>query len=241
MGFSTPGSGQPHDISDDLFSNKIDVGQPMPSAESQSSEFTKMFGKVGAAAPLVQPASGVAAPPDKPLLNESPAQHDPFNVTQPLPVMKSETPVTAGQPSPGDSPSEFTMIMRGGYGQNKPAETTAAQTGSGGAGQAAGKPAAPAMPAFGGIKAPAMTPPAMATLGTAHASGGGLNASAGAAGASVGASQIPGANLRIPPPAFQMPAAPKSSSTKKLIIFLVCLGVLALVMILVVLFLLKTQ
>jgi len=173
MGFAKPSSNQLNDLSDNLFNSKIndkiEAGRPMTASQPEQGEFTKIFGAAGSEAPKIAPPAVVAAQREQPLLDEAQS-------TRQLPVMRPQAPGTL--PASG-SPSEFTMIMQGGYGQQKPA---------------AGAP----------------TPVAQAQLPT-------------------------------PPADLTILREDKAAANKKLMLFFAVLGVLALVLVVAVMFLMKSK
>ena len=128
LGFAKQPSGQPNDLSDELFNDKINIPTPTPSSQPQQSEFTRMFGSAGASSPPVQKQSVVAPPREKSLLEEPDAKN-----TQPLAVPNLSSAPPEAKEQPGNSPSEFTRIMQGGYGPAKSAGGPPATTAAGGA------------------------------------------------------------------------------------------------------------
>lgn len=239
LGFAKQPSGQPQDLSDDLFNDRIDIGTSTPSPQSQPSEFTRMFGSAGAASPPVAPQSVVAQPREKPLLDE-----DPSRKTQPLSALPPQRSAAETKEQPANEPSEFTRIMQGGYGAARPPA-------------GAGAPPAPAAPhAAGGPSLPPLnvnvTPAnlmgALPHLGSAGGSAGAASAHASSTGASAGSAigsasvrgpqlpsmQIPSGNLAIPAPSAK-------AANKKMVVFFIVIGVLAVLLILLMLFLVKTS
>jgi hypothetical protein len=110
---------QPNAEGETLFSDKIDVGKPLPSSKPAVGEFTQMFGSVGAAAPPVQPAAVVAQPRQPSPVNDGPKDSR-LLTTQPV----SAVPVKP-QESEATAPSEFTRIMQGGFAKPNVAEPAA--------------------------------------------------------------------------------------------------------------------
>ena len=228
MGFAAPPSNQASDFTDNLFNDKINLGAPQPPAQQKQSEFTSIFGAVGSEAPPIAPPSVVAQPREKSPL-EDPADSK-FKATQELPVARPAAPQNSDPPSTATtgSPSEFTMIMQGGY---TPKPVAPAATPAVGAGSAPGKSPI-------SISVPPVKPPALPNLGAASASVPGAHASVSQHGASAGATApkppaIPGmANVKLSAPA-------KPAVNKTLIIFLAVLGVLAIVLVIVVMIMMK--
>ena len=234
----------PSDISDDLFNDRIDIPKPLPLSQPKQSEFTQMFGSAGAAPPPVRPQSVVAQPREKPLLDASPKpdgspKEDPMRETQAFSLPKPPALPSTEQQS-GGSPSEFTRIMQGGYGPTK---------------QGSGSGAPPA-PASGGSGSPLLNVNvspvnpmnALPHLGGAAGSLGAAHGQANVHGASVGTPlgaanlhgpHIPGANLHVPSanPAIKAPAG--AGANKKMIILFSVIGLLAVLLVLLMLFLMK--
>jgi hypothetical protein len=249
MGFAKPVSNQPNDLSDQLFNDRIDISKPMPPSQPQQSEFTKMFGAVGAAPPPVQKQAVVAPPPDKSLLEERAARTDSLFSTQPLPAVKPQDPVTGpsqqtgGQAGGGEhTPSEFTMIMQGGYGPSKNA---------GGGGAAAPKGGSSGSPLLD-VNVAGINPlGALPSLGSAGGSMGGVGGHVSSMGATAGSAfgsanissplaqtphiRAPHANMQIPGPGGA------GGANKKMTIFFIVIGVLAVLLILLVAFLMKNK
>jgi hypothetical protein len=199
LGFAKQPSTSPNDPSDDLFSDRIDIPKPMPSSQPQHSEFTRMFGSSGAAATPVQPQAVFAPPREKPLVDE-PRHTQPLN-TQPRPP--SDAP-------PASGPSEFTMIMQGGYGPSKAAPEPAAPPAV-----PAGLQGLPPLP-LPSLKVPPLAPP-----------------------------RPPAPNIQLPKP--NVPPLPPvnlnvaGAGNKKMIVFFSVLGVLAVLLVLLALFLMKNK
>jgi hypothetical protein len=223
MGFAKPQSSPFSDVSDNLFNNKIEVGGPLASSQPQQGEFTRLFGAVGSEAPPIAPPGVVAAKREHPMLDEG---------TRQLPVMRPQLPATppsSGEVSAG-TPSEFTMIMKGGYGQAKPAGEPAAD---------GGQSAPGAMPidlkiAPVGAALPNLMP------GGASGSIAGLHGNVSQHGASA-SSAIGSAHVPAPAADVKILRPDKAAANKKLLLFFGLLGVLALVLIAVVMFLMKSK
>ncbi len=238
MGFAAPPQAE-RNLSDQLFDNKIDIPQPLPSSQPQESEFTKIFGSVGTNAPAIQTPGVVAPPREKPLLEERPSNNEQFMATQPLPVMKPPTPAES-KPAAANGPSEFTMIMQGGYGQSKsqpdqPGSAPAKGSGGGGSGMPGNIGMTP-------LNVGGLTP----NLGSVGGSIAGMHANANVHGASLStplgvvsanAPRIAGINESLAN--AKVPGAAKTAANKKLLIFFGALGVVALLLIILILILMK--
>jgi len=213
MGFAKQPSNQLNDLSDNLFNDKIEVGRPLTSSQPQQGEFTKIFGAVGSEAPQIKPQGVVAQQRDQPLLDEAQS-------TRQLPTTRPQPP--GPPPTLPGSPSEFTMIMQGGY--KKP---DAEQSSAG----SAGSPLSVNLAPLGS---------AVPNLGGASGSIAGMHGNVSQHGASVG-SALGSAHLQAPPPDLKILKQDKAAANKKLMLFFVVLGVLALVLIAVVMFLMKSK
>jgi hypothetical protein len=235
LGFATPPSGQQADLSDNLFNDRIDIPNPSPSSQPQQSEFTRMFGSAGAAPPPVQQQAVVAPPRDRSMLDES-MNENPQGATQQFPITRPSNPAPSGNETPPNSPSEFTMIMQGGYGPSKPP----AGTGNPPTGGSTAPPTGSGAPAFNlsSLKAgAALSHPPVG--GSAHAGPGGASVASPLGSASIAPPKVPAANLKVPPPNVSLPASPKGAANKKMIIFFVVLGALAVLLVVLMLFLMR--
>jgi hypothetical protein len=226
MGFSKQPSNQLNDLSDNLFNDKIEVGRPLPSSQPQQSEFTKVFGAVGSEAPPIKPQGVVAVPQDKSMLDDG--------GTRMLPVTKPQLPAEPLPDAGAGSPSEFTMIMKGGY-NKPPAPPPTGGTPSGAAGNSSA----------GGLPINVNVAPlgsAVPYLGSAGGSIAGVHGNVSQHGASV-SSAVGSAYMSAPslPGVKDAGAAGKAAANKKLMLFFVLLGVLAVVMIIVVMILMKSK
>jgi hypothetical protein len=225
MGFSQQPSNQFKEMADNLFNDKIDVGRPLPSSQPQQSEFTKVFGAVGAEAPLIAPPAVVSAQRDPSMLDDS-------HGTQQLPTMQ-QSPVSEQTPA-GHTPSEFTMIMQGGYGQGKPSTGPSPATGA----AASGAGASPI-----DLNIAPMGAAAMPYLGSASGSLAGVHGNVSQHGASVN-SALGSAHMsgpKIPAADFQAPLPGKAAANKKLMLFFILLGVLTVLLIIVIMILMKSK
>jgi hypothetical protein len=228
MGFAKQPSNQLNDLSDNLFNDKIEVGRPLSSSQPQQSEFTKVFGAVGSEAPPIKPQGVVAPPQDKSLLDEQ--------GTRMLPVTKPQLPAEPPAGSASGSPSEFTMIMQGGYnkagGAAASGGTPSGAAGQSGSGSSGGSPINVNLAPLGS---------AVPYLGSASGSIAGVHGNVSQHGASV-SSAVGSAYMSAPSlPGVKDAGAGKAAANKKLMLFFILLGVLALLMVIAVMILMKSK